>query len=153
MKMLPNYVTTTCYQKKRILMKTQIGVRIDSQIWINYKALCEKVNLRPNEAIELFLTVCVEKDNVNTVLNSLKSQSPSEKLACELKLKNLLLDFEYYFRSDEKDGKTEEYYSIDSRLKGITEILPQISDSTLLNQSKNLIEEALTYYHSKMIQK
>lgn len=134
-------------------MKIQTGLRLNQQIWINYKALCEKANLRPNEAIELFLTICVEKDNLNVVLNSLKSQNPSKKLALELKLKNLLLDFEYYFRSDEKDGKTEEYYSVDSRLKCITEILPQISDPTLLNQSKTLIEEALSYYHSKMIQK
>jgi hypothetical protein len=134
-------------------MKTQTGLRLDQLTWQNYKTLCEKANLRPNEPIELFLIICVEKENINTVLNSLKNQNPSEKLASELKLKGLLVDFEYYFRSDEKDGKTEEYYSIDSRLKSITELLPLTTNQELLTKTENIVNEALTYYREKMVRK
>jgi len=134
-------------------MKVQTGLRLNQLTWQNYKVLCENSNLRPNEAIELFLNICVEKDSINVVLNSLRSQGPGEKLAYELKLKNLLLDFEYYFRSDEKAGTTEESIGVDSKLNSITELLPLITNQELLTKTENIVNEALTYYRSKMIRK
>ena len=66
-------------------MKVQTGMRLDSLLWCDFKKLCEKLHVRPNEPFEAFLEACVGRGDLGSVLDALRAQSPSEKLANELK--------------------------------------------------------------------
>ena len=132
-------------------MKIQTGIRLDKLLWESYKQLCENEGLRPNEAIERFLEVCKQKNNVSTVLELLESETEGQKLANKLKLENLLVDLEIYYSWDKRKHEFSNSGIANDRIQEITAILPKIHEKNLLKKSEKLIREVLNYYREVMV--
>jgi hypothetical protein len=53
-------------------MKVQTGVRIESDVWSAYKAVCGREKLRPSRPIEDFLRLVVDNDSALSVLSMMR---------------------------------------------------------------------------------
>jgi hypothetical protein len=126
-------------------VKIQTGVRLDRLIWQSFRKSCEDAKLKNNEVMEAFLKICVEK-GVQATLDILRSQNTGEKLGYELKLRNKLVDLEVYYMEDKRVGKARNAGYVDGTINRISELLPKIVDSKLLEKTKRLTEEVLEYY-------
>ncbi|MGB9740851.1 MAG: hypothetical protein ACP5IM_06385 [Candidatus Bathyarchaeia archaeon] len=131
-------------------MKTQIGVRVNSKLWENYKALCQEANLKPNEAIEDFLRACLERGDVKSVLNLLQSVNTAEEAAFELDLKGKLGELEAYFMHDKAKNDMKFYDDVKNLITAILQILPKIKNSNLENDIKLRVEEIQSFYRTKL---
>jgi hypothetical protein len=130
-------------------MKTQTGMRLDVQAWENFKDLCRALNVRPNEAVEAFLKVCIERQNVASVLNTLQAENPAEKLAHELEIKEAMCDLEIAYNKDRRRNALDESFRAHNAIGGVIGFLPKITDPQLLEKARSLVEEALAYYKEK----
>lgn len=127
-------------------MKTQTGMRLDVQAWENFKVLCQKSSVRPNEVVEAFLKVCIARQNVASVLNTLQAENPAEKLARELELKEAMCDLEIAYNKDRRRNALDERFRAHNAIDGVIWFLPKITDPQLLQKARLLVEEALAYY-------
>jgi len=121
-------------------------MRLDVQAWENFKALCQKSSVRPNEAVEAFLKVCIARQNVASVLNTLQAENLGEKLAHELELKEALYDLEIAYNKDRRRNALDERFRAHNAIDGVIWFLPKITDPQLLEKARSLVEEALAYY-------
>ncbi len=137
-------------KKERTRLKTQIGIRVDSQLWENYKALCQEANLKPNEAIENFLRACLERGDVKSVLNLLQNVNTAEETAFELDLKGKLGELEAYFTHDKAKNGMRFYDDAKRLVTAILEVLPRIRNQNLENDVRRKIEEIQSFYHAKL---
>jgi hypothetical protein len=58
-------------------MKVQTGVRIESEVWAAYKAVCAREKLRPSRPIEDFLRLVVDDDSALSVLRMIREAARS----------------------------------------------------------------------------
>jgi hypothetical protein len=55
-----------------MVLKKQVGVRVDGMVWDAYKRVCGREELRPNVGVEGFLRVVLEYGSVLRVLRLLQ---------------------------------------------------------------------------------
>lgn len=133
-------------------MKVQTGMRLDSLLWCDFRKLCEKLHVRPSEPFEAFLGACVGRGDLGSVLGALRAQSPSEKLANELKPKRELMGLQTGYDVDVKLGEIENYLEVQEFIRHVTLILPRISDLQLIEEAKRLVERTLGYYGPMVVE-
>ena len=130
-------------------MKTQTGMRLDVQMWTDFKALCWKFGLGTNEVVEAFLKVCIEREDLTSVLNTLKAENPDERLANELTLRESISDLETLYHRDRRhetaNGTGDAYCTISA----VIENLRKVTDPQLLEKAMAIVEKASAYYHQK----
>jgi hypothetical protein len=55
-----------------LFVKVQTGVRIESDVWKLYKAVCGRKKLQPSRPIEAFLRLVLNKDSALSVLSMMR---------------------------------------------------------------------------------
>ena len=115
-------------------MKKQTGMRVDSQVWEDYRKLCSSEKLRPAEAAEEFLKLVLRTGSPRTVLTIMKDMEKSRVEGLEAYTR-LLLDWYthekfWFYTGDEEQQPTEQL---------LLEALKNVQDQKLRRQ----IEEAL----------
>lgn len=126
-------------------MKQQIGVRVDSKLWSQFKELCSQAHLKPNEAIEAFFKVCLTQ-GVKETINQLEGLNIGEQKALKLKLQNMLMELEAYYVYDAKNNQAEKYFYVREILQSIAKLLPKIKDELFIRNVENKLQEVLAYY-------
>lgn len=151
--MLPGHITKICYQKMEGgETKKQIGVRVNSQIWAEFRELCSSGNLKPNEALEAFFKACIEQKSVLSVLKYLKGLNTGEIAKNNINLRRLLTELQAYHNKDAQNKSVKEYIHVSELIKSITNLLPQILDEKLISEAETKISEILAYYHKAFIE-
>jgi hypothetical protein len=115
-------------------MKMQIGVRVESEVWRAYRALCGRERLRPSVPVEEFLRLVLENGSALGLLAVMRVPA-KERAECVNAQARVLLDWytheKYFF-----NAMGEDYAPVEGSL---LEALKAVTDSNL----RRLIEEAL----------
>ena len=59
-------------------MKRQTGVRVDSELWHDYRLVCSRDRLRPSQPIEDFLRLVVENDSAMSLLRMMRGAAKTQ---------------------------------------------------------------------------
>ncbi|HLN89170.1 MAG TPA: hypothetical protein VK253_03810 [Candidatus Binatia bacterium] len=116
-------------------MKMQTGIRVESDVWQAYRALCSKDRVRPGRPIEEFLETLVENGSVLSFLTLMKGATKTQPEGINAYAQVLLSWYKqgkrYFHALGEDDAPVEGL---------LLEALKTVSDSDLRKQ----IQETLT---------
>ncbi len=88
-------------------MRFQSGVRFDKMTFNDYKELCKKEGLKPNEPLERFMKICLEKKTLNIWSNFEGDFEDQETIT--VKTIHLLYKIECEIEGITKNLKDEDY--------------------------------------------
>jgi hypothetical protein len=71
-------------------VKRQTGVRVDSELWLAYRAVCGREKLRPSEPIEEFLRLVVDEDSAVGLLRLIRGMANARVKGAEAYARVLL---------------------------------------------------------------
>jgi hypothetical protein len=124
-----------------LFMKIQTGVRIEAEVWQEYKKLCSRDRLRPSLPIEEFLKSAVDNESILGFLTLLRgsAKSKSEGINANARvLLNWYMQGKYFFHAPGNDEAPVEGLLLEA-LKTITD--PELSQQ---------IEKTLIAAHQKV---
>jgi hypothetical protein len=132
-------------------VKPQTGMRLDRLLYDRFKELCKREKLRPNEATELLMQMCLEAESVKAILSMQSRQKTGFVKAEELKLKGALSHLKTFIEAVEKrkmwiltKGRPERIDQVIylPAYEAAVAALPSISDPELVKTTEEVLEKA-----------
>ncbi len=130
------------------------GVRVSASLYSDYKRLCLRERIRPNEVVEATMKRAVDTGDLKGVLKLLGS-SASEDLVSETDLSRSLDELErlvgngWFQAWQHKEGKGEFPQldqQVDKLICDIQEMLPRCHEPKILSRAKWLLPRAAFYF-------
>ena len=123
----------------------QTGVRIESDVWQAYRALCSRERVRPGRPIEEFLETLVENGSVLNLLTLMKGASKAQSTGINAYAQVLLSWYKqgkYYFHALGEDEAPVEGLLLEA-LKTVTdsELRRQIQEALMAKQQSQRFEK------------
>jgi hypothetical protein len=125
-------------------MKVQTGIRIETELWQNYRELCRRQNQLPSRPIEDFLELTLENNSALGTLNLLREASKTQINGLEAYAR-VLLDWythDKFWIPTIGEEESVEFLLLEA-LKTVTdrELAQQIEQALIAEQHRRQIKE------------
>lgn len=137
-----------------ILSRVQIGLRVDAELWMSYKRLCQDRNFHPNVLVEAAMRNAVGSRNLKGVVDAVSVTSESQSLADRVNVRNMLGEIERaveqgYVELDlalkDKGVCPERAEKIQRHVDEVLRLLPRVQDSELIDDARISLDRASFY--------